>query len=176
MKMIKVKNCDTCPLLDDAIGSVPKYKEWFHCNALMKNILIKQGKCHPDCPLSDLPEQSDVVKLESKQTAREYLRLKIISKGGYVENGKVVNETIAGYNNVQKEIEWIAPLMEDWAKFYVPITDAQFAAELKERWPSELIIKTKCADLGTSLYTFNIEPVIIIAKWLKSELLKGGKP
>lgn len=49
------------------------------------------------------------------ETAREYLRLKIISKGGYIENGKVVNETTSGRENVMREINWIAPLMEDYA-------------------------------------------------------------
>ncbi len=50
------------------------------------------------------------------ETAEQYLRLRIISKGGYVENGKVVGETLSGRDNVMREINWIAPLMEDYAK------------------------------------------------------------
>lgn len=49
------------------------------------------------------------------EDAREYLRLRIISKGGYIKDGKVVNETIDGYNNVMRDINWIAPMMESYA-------------------------------------------------------------
>lgn len=39
-----------------------------------------------------------------EEAAKKFLRLRIISKGGYVENGEVKGETVSGYNNVMTDI------------------------------------------------------------------------
>ena len=49
------------------------------------------------------------------ETAREYLRLRIRAKGSRIEDGEVVGETKSGYENVMREIDRIAPLLEDYA-------------------------------------------------------------
>ena len=81
--------------------------------------LIKDVQRDADCfdwYLQPLPEVG---------IAEEYLRLKIISKGGYIQDGKVIGETTSGRKNVEIEIKRLAPLLREYASQSKVLTDEE---------------------------------------------------